>query len=143
VSLFFLIFQNIPVVRNLHKLESLTPYTSDHNQNKSMGRNKLCTQEHNVVTTRTNAKRRERNNKTKEQRPKKCAQISLEHFGDVVAEFRSCGVLKLCLVCFSMRLGVPFIAPRGLGVVGSYIRKLQTFPIYVRTRLSSGALDST
>jgi hypothetical protein len=28
-------------------------------------------------------------------------------------------MLKVCLVCSSMRLGVPFIAPRQLGAVGS------------------------
>jgi hypothetical protein len=36
-------FHNIPVVRNLHKLESLTSYTSDHNQNESKGGNRIHT----------------------------------------------------------------------------------------------------
>jgi hypothetical protein len=51
-------FHNILVVRNLHKLESLTPYTSDHNQNESKVGNRIHTQEHNVATTRTNTKKR-------------------------------------------------------------------------------------
>jgi hypothetical protein len=32
-------------------------------------------------------------------------------------ESRSCSVLKVCLVCCSMCIGVPFIAPRGLGII--------------------------
>jgi hypothetical protein len=51
-------FHNVLVVRNLHRLESLTPYTSDHNQNKTKGGNILHTQEHNATTTHTNAKKR-------------------------------------------------------------------------------------
>jgi hypothetical protein len=39
-------------------LESLTPYTSDHCQNQSKGESRICTQEHNAATTRTNAKKR-------------------------------------------------------------------------------------
>jgi hypothetical protein len=38
--------------------ESLTPYTSDHNQNKSKGGNRIHTQEHNAATTHTNLKNR-------------------------------------------------------------------------------------
>jgi hypothetical protein len=51
-------FHNIPVVGNLHKLESLTPYTSDHNQNKTKGGIRILTQEHNIATTRINVKKR-------------------------------------------------------------------------------------
>jgi hypothetical protein len=58
VPLFFLIFHNIPIVINLHKLESFMPYTSDHNQNRSKGLNRKHTQEHNVATKRTNSKKR-------------------------------------------------------------------------------------
>jgi hypothetical protein len=61
----------------------------------------------------TQMQRRKRNNKITEYRLKKCAQISLEHFGGMVVESRSCSVLKVCLMFCSMRLGVPFIAPRG------------------------------
>jgi hypothetical protein len=39
----------------------------------------------------------------------------------MVAESQSCSVLKICLVYFSMRLGVPFIALRGKGAVGHRI----------------------
>jgi hypothetical protein len=51
-------FDNIPVVRNLHKLESLRPYMIDHNQNGSKERNRIRTQEHNKSTTHTNPKKR-------------------------------------------------------------------------------------
>ena len=33
----FSLYLNISFVRNLYKLESLMPYTSDHNQNQSKG----------------------------------------------------------------------------------------------------------
>jgi hypothetical protein len=53
----FFLYQ-YPIVRNLHKLESLTPYTNDHNQNKSKGGNRIRTQEHNVAATHTQEKMR-------------------------------------------------------------------------------------
>jgi hypothetical protein len=51
-------FHDIPVVRNLHKLESLTPYTNDHDQTKSKGGNIIRTKEYNTATTHTNIKKR-------------------------------------------------------------------------------------
>jgi hypothetical protein len=51
-------FHNIRVVRDLHKLESLTPYTSDHNQDECKGENRIHTQVHNEVTRCTNGKKR-------------------------------------------------------------------------------------
>jgi hypothetical protein len=65
----------------------------------------------------TQMQRTERNNKTIELQLRTCAQISLEHFGGVVVESQSCSVLKVYFVCCSMRLRVPFIAPRGLGAI--------------------------
>jgi hypothetical protein len=44
-------------------------------------------------------------------------------------------MLRECLVCCSMRLGVPFIAPRKLGVVGDQLGRQSCL-------LSSGAPDS-
>jgi hypothetical protein len=46
----------------------------------------------------------------------KSLRISIEC---VKTECERLRLLKVCLVCSSMRLGVPFIAPRQLGVVGS------------------------
>jgi hypothetical protein len=57
-TIFFLI--SIPFVRNLHKLESLKPYTSDHNQNQSKGESRIRTQEHNAATTHTQMQKKER-----------------------------------------------------------------------------------
>jgi hypothetical protein len=51
-------YNSIPFVRNLHMLESLMPYTSDHNQNQSKAESTIHTQEHNAATTHTNAKKR-------------------------------------------------------------------------------------
>jgi hypothetical protein len=47
-------------------------------------------------------------------------------------------MLKGCLVCSSMRLGVPFIAPRQLGAVESKSRRL-IFPSVVGRTGQSGA----
>jgi hypothetical protein len=106
-------------VRNHHKLESLTPYIIDHIQNKSKGGNRMRTQEHNTTTTtHTNVKKRaqQQNNRV---RLKKCAQISLEYFGGVVAESWSCSLHKVCLGTCSICLGVPFLPPRSLGAIDS------------------------
>jgi hypothetical protein len=45
------------------------------------------------------------------------AQISLESYKYVDAKNRSVGVLLVCFGIEWRRLGVPFIAPRGLGAV--------------------------
>jgi hypothetical protein len=39
-------------------LESLTPYTCDHNQNRSKGGSRIRTQEHNTAKTHLQAKKR-------------------------------------------------------------------------------------
>jgi hypothetical protein len=140
VPQFFLISHNILVVRNLHKLESLTPYTNDHNQNRSKGGNRIHTQEHNAATTRTNAKKRVQWQSDRVM-TQKWAQISHQHFRGVVAESRSCNVLKVCWVYCSMRLGIPFIPPRGLGPIEvPFGRPWLPFVCWC-TGLSGGALD--
>ena len=97
------------------------PYTSYYNQNESKGGNRIHTQEHNAATTRTNAKKRaqQQNDRvtTQKMRSTLSLSLSLKHFRGVVVESRSCNVLKVCLVSGSIHLGVPFIAPRGLGAV--------------------------
>jgi hypothetical protein len=57
-------------------------------------------------------------------------------------ESRSCSVLKVCLVYCSMRLGVPFIAPRSLGDVGASFGRLLLSSVCGCTGLSGGAPDS-
>jgi hypothetical protein len=83
---------NIPVVRNLYKLESLTPYTSEHNQNRSKGGSRIRTQEHNVAATYTNAIRRAQQ-QSDNVTTLKMRSISLKHFGGVVVESRRCSAL--------------------------------------------------
>jgi hypothetical protein len=48
----------------------------------------------------------------------KSAPISRTMNDCVKVRTRSLGILRVCLGCSSMRLGVPFIAPRQLGAVG-------------------------
>jgi hypothetical protein len=60
----------------------------------------------------------------------------------VVAKSRHLRMFNECLVQCSMRLGVPFIAPRQLGAVGTPFGR-QFLPSVCRcTTLSGGALDS-
>jgi hypothetical protein len=47
------------------------------------------------------------------------ARISTYQSKSVVVVSQYCGMFKGCLVSCSMRLGVPFIAPRDLGAVGA------------------------
>ena len=72
----------------------------------------------------------------------KSAQISLKHFEGVVAKFQSCSVLLECLVYCSMRLGVPFIAPRHLGAIGDQIGRQFLPSVGWRTRQSGARYPS-
>jgi hypothetical protein len=54
----YLPYINIPVVRNLHKLESLTPYTIDHNQIQSNVGSGNAHKSTITTTPRTQAKKR-------------------------------------------------------------------------------------
>jgi hypothetical protein len=80
-------FHNILVVRNLHKLESLMPYTSDHNQNESMRGNIIRTQEHNATSTHTNAKKRAQQQNNRVMTQEMCSNLSRTLW--------SCSVLKV------------------------------------------------
>jgi hypothetical protein len=105
-------------VRNLHKLESLTPYTNVYNQNGV----RMGVETH----TRTQSQqqhahksRRERGNQNDRVTAQERAQISIYWINSVVAESQSCRVLKVCLCSAPWHLGCPFVAPRDLGVVGT------------------------
>jgi hypothetical protein len=56
-------------------------------------------------------------------------------------EFWCLEMIKECLVLSSMRLGVPFIAPRQLGAVGGNLGRQFLPSIGWRTRQSSAPLD--
>jgi hypothetical protein len=81
-------FHNTPVVRNLHKFDSLTPYTSDHNQNTSKGGNRIHTQEHNAATTCTNVKKRaqQQNDRVTTQEMRSNLSRTLQRRGREVSE---------------------------------------------------------
>jgi hypothetical protein len=55
---------------------------------------------------------------------------------------RSLGMLRVCLGDSSMRLGVPFIAPRQLGAVGDQQERLRLPSVGWRTRQSGAPPDS-
>jgi hypothetical protein len=63
--------------------------------------------------------RRERTDKNDRVTAQERAHISLKQIKNVVVEFWSGSVLKVCLANISIRLGGPFIAPRDLGAVGA------------------------
>jgi hypothetical protein len=105
-------------VRNLHRLESLKPYTNDYNQIRSKERSRdankgIMQQQH------AHKQRRERTNKNDRVTTQEHAHISLKQIKNVVVEFWSCSVLKVCLGNISISLGGPFIALRELGAVGA------------------------
>jgi hypothetical protein len=52
------------------------------------------------------------------------------------------GMIKECLGCSSMRLGVPFIAPKQLGAVGSILGRPKLPSVGWRTGQSGAPLDS-
>jgi hypothetical protein len=107
---------SISFVRNLHNLETLTLYTIDQYQNQSKGGSRIHTQEHNAETTRTNAKKR-----AQQQSDEVTTQKMMSNLPNTSEAWsQSLGVVicsKYAWVFCSMRIGVPFIAPRGLGAV--------------------------
>jgi hypothetical protein len=134
------LYLKIPFVRNLHRLESLMPYTK-WSQSKIRVREgvRTHTQVHNKATTCTKEKTSaQQNNRVIAQ---KCAQISLKSLNNVVTESRSCSVHLRCLGTRRGRLGAPFIAPRGLGDVAFSTRKMENFPVCGLTRQSDAQPD--
>jgi hypothetical protein len=63
--------------------------------------------------------RQERKNKATELQLRNNAQISLKSLEGVVTESWTCSVHLRCLCFYNKAPGVPFIAPRDLGVVGA------------------------
>jgi hypothetical protein len=61
------------------------------------------------------------------------AWISLKSMECMVTKVQSVGVLLRYLCTCVRRLGVPFIALRGLGAVAIFIWKPRNFPVYERT----------
>jgi hypothetical protein len=70
--------------------------------------------------------RQKRHNNITQEKLKSGVLISLKSLEGVVAECRNCSMLLRCLGTAPWLLGVPFIAARGLGTVGSSIWKLHT-----------------
>jgi hypothetical protein len=135
-------FHNILVGRNLHKLESITPYTSDHNQNKSKGGNRICTQEHNKATTHTNVKKRAQQQNNRVTTQEMCSNLSrtLWRHGRGVSELWCAQrMLGYC----SMAPRRSFYSPKGPRRRWSYIWKRPSFHVCRCTRLSDGAPDNT
>jgi hypothetical protein len=111
------LISSFSVVRNLHNLESLTPYTIDLKQTirvrESRDTHKTKSQQH----THTQVERRAHETTQRSYNSKTCARISIYQSKSVVALSRCRRMFKGCLVLSSMRIGVPFIAPRDLGAV--------------------------
>jgi hypothetical protein len=122
-----------PFVRNLHRLESLKPYTNDYNQIQIKERSRYA-HKSTMQQQHAHKQRRERTNQNERVTTQERAQISLQQIKSVDAELWSCSVLKVCLGNSSICLGCIFIAPRDLGAVGASFGSSQPY-------LSAGALD--
>jgi hypothetical protein len=72
---------------------------------------------------------------------RKSASISRTMNDCVKVRTRSLGILRVCLGYSSMRLGVPFIAPRQLGAVGGEQGRLSLPSVGWRTRQSDAPPD--
>jgi hypothetical protein len=97
------LYQN-PVVRNIHKLKSLTPYTIDYNQNRV----RMGVETHTRAQRSNNTYKSEKRERTKHNNKvttQERAQISLTQNISMVARIQSCSVLKECLGNSSVRLG--------------------------------------
>jgi hypothetical protein len=111
---------SFPVARNLHSLESLALIIDITKRHKSMG-GKQCTQDSNLQQHHAHKWRSEHTNKARGVYYSKVLK-SQELWSDCVnAESRCLRMFLVSLVNPSMRLGVSFIAPRQLGVVGDQL----------------------
>jgi hypothetical protein len=124
----------IMFLRNLHKLESLMPYTKWSQSKLEQGGSKNTHTRPQRSNTHTK-QRQERKIKMTELHLRNRAQISLKSLNSVVAKSRSCSVHLRRLGARRGRLEAPFIAPRGLGAVVFFTRCW-------KTSLSVGSPDS-
>jgi hypothetical protein len=138
VFFFRLVF---PFARNLHKLEPLTLTKLFTTKSTRVRKGKKHTQDSNRskhthtsqdVSTRT--QRREFTTQT-------VRKSQTRRSDCVVAESRHLRMFSECLVSLSMRLGVPFIAPRKLGAVGDPIGRQFLPSVGWRTEQSGAPPD--
>jgi hypothetical protein len=131
-TIFFLI-EDVPFVRNLHKLEPLTltilitmKTTRVREGIETHAKSRIAATTHTSQETSTQTQRSEF---TTQQVLKSQSQWSR----CVLAESRHLRMFNKGLVFCSMRLGAPFIAPRQLGAVGSPFGRQFLPSIYWRT----------
>jgi hypothetical protein len=105
----FSLSQRYPVVRNLHNLESLTPYTNEH---KSKGGIATHTRSRVAATTHTQNKN-EHTKQTTELQLKEVLESLSRWTKCVFAKSRHCRMFNGCLVLCSMSIGGPFYSPKG------------------------------
>jgi hypothetical protein len=110
-----LAFLFFPFARNLHKLESLALTTKDHNEHTRV---RLGATHTNPQNTHAHKPRLELKMKHKEFTTRTELKSLTRSIKCVETECGSLRMLSECLGDSSMRLGVPFIAPRQLGAVG-------------------------
>jgi hypothetical protein len=88
------------------------------NENQSKGGIETHTRAR-VATTHAHKTRKSTRHDTAELQLKEVPKSRSQRINCVFAKSRRCRMFNECLVFYSMRLGVPFIAPRELGVVGA------------------------
>jgi hypothetical protein len=117
-------YNSNPFVRNLHTLESLTPYTSDLNKKQSKGGSRVHTQEHNRSNNKHTSQRESTRTRTTELQLRNVLE-SLKHFK--TAWSQSLGV-AVCSRMLSVMVEVPrdlFYSPKGPRSRCSFIWKAQ------------------
>jgi hypothetical protein len=116
-------FSTFPVVRNLHKLESLTltqlisKYTTKVRGSRSKHTRQTCS------NSRTHVEREEHKNSTAELQLKHLLESQNYQSSNVVAVSRCHRMFNRWLVYWWRRLGASYIAPKGQRSRCSFIRK--------------------
>jgi hypothetical protein len=130
-----------PVCEESPQVGASHPYNVDHNKKrKSKGGKETHARARVAAIQRTQVKKRA--HKTAQQvYSSQSAQFSISMIQMLVAESRRLRMFNRCLVCCSMRLGVPFIAPRQLGAVGPPFGRQFLPSAGWRTRQSGAPLD--
>jgi hypothetical protein len=128
---------NIPLwgISTIWSLSRLTQMIS--NEHKIKGEYKH-TQERELQQQHAYKTRTSTRNSTTELQLKEVLESLSQWTKCVFAKSRRCRMFNVCLVLCSMRLGVPFIAPRELGAIGAPFGRLW-FPSVRRRSGQSGA----
>jgi hypothetical protein len=120
-TMVFSLLSILPVYEESPQVGASRPYNVDHKESTRVRMGEQHTQDPNPQHTHAHKPRLELETKHREFATQTELKSLTQSLKCVETESGSLRMLRGCLVCCSMRLGVPFIAPRQLGAVGDQL----------------------